>query len=133
MADKRLYKSKSDYSIKKKHVLSTMGDIYESDHLTISPMDELFSEQTPYFSSSNFKFTIRNTSNMQKKHSRGNWLMHDDCELGIDNQIWTSDCLNYTYITPETIIKLKPNYNSIKDFAYYGSARELITSTINYE
>lgn len=128
--EKRLYKSTADYSIKKKHVLSSMGDIYESDHLTISPFDELFADQEMIYSTSNFKFSQRIASNMQKKHSRGNWLQHDKCE-GSDDYIWTVDCMNSTYITPETKIKLKPNYNSIKDFAYYGSAQELITSTIN--
>lgn len=133
MADKKLYKSKSDYTIRRKHLLSTQGDIYESDHLTISPMDELFSDQIPIFSDSIFKFSIRKGNNMQRKHSRGNWLKRNDngnSECG-DLQIWTSDCLNYDFISPETEIKLKPNYNSIKDFAYYGSAIDLIKSTIN--
>ena len=128
--ERTTFKLKSDYSIKKKHALTSQGDIYESDFMTISPMDELFSTQIPVHSSNGFKFTIRETINMQRKHSRGKWLEHSDCGNG-NNEVWTSDCLTYDFITPETKIKLKPNYNSIKDFAYYGSAVDLINATIN--
>ena len=115
MSNNKLYRIKSDYSITKKHLLTTVGDIYESDYLTISPMGDLFADQTQVFSGTNFKFTIRNNINQQRRHSRGSWVEYNgDSRLSIENKI-----------------KLKPDYSSIKDFAYYGSASELIKSTVN--
>ena len=34
------------------------------------------------------------------------------------------------FITPETKIELNPNYESLKDFAYYGSAVELVRASL---
>lgn len=44
--------------------------------------------------------------------------------------IWTELCLGEEKITTDSKIVLKPNYTSVRDFAYYGSATQLIQASI---
>lgn len=120
-------KNKSIYTISKKHMISTAGTIYEKDHVTIIPNDGIFDE-VPKFSDSNFKFRIGSDKNDKKRHSRGVWVKPDDEESGIT---WTLSNLSGHVTTEETKIVNKPNYSSMKDFAYYGSAVELLQATVN--
>lgn len=122
---KQYIKTKANYTLAKKHMSTYSGDIFEQDHLTISsPYDGVYDDAVIMFSDSNFKFRIRGKDNAKKKHFTGNWVSTDN-----GGQYWTEvDCNNV--ITPETTIKLKPNYTSIKDFAYFGSASQLVKATI---
>ena len=119
-------KSRTDFVLRKKHAVTSQGIIYENDHMTILPDDDIYNEDIAMFSDSNFKFRVRTDINDKKKHFAGNWLLPDDSET----EYWTSENCSSTTITDETKIVLKPNYSSIKDFAYYGSAEDLIKATI---
>ena len=115
-------KVKSDYTLlRNKHKRISDGTIYENDYMTISKMDELFTaDQIPVYSDSNFKFSIRQTPNSQRKHSRGKF---EECVLSGGTSI--------TPKTDENRVRLKPDYEWLKDFAYYGSAVELVRASIN--
>ena len=125
------YKTKADYTIlKKNHVNSSQGDIIESDFMTISPMDNIFdgTEQDIINSDSNFKFSYRISNNTQKKHSKNAWIKTPDGE----GDVWKlNDTISGGSISDETIIRIKPDYSSLKDFAYYGSAIELVRGSMN--
>ena len=125
------YKTKADYTIlKKNHLNSSQGDIFESDFMTISPMDNIFegTEQDIINSDSNFKFSYRISNNSQKKHSRNAWVKPPTG----DDDYWTlEDTISGGSISDETVIRIKPDYNSIKDFAYYGSAMELVRGSMS--
>ena len=125
------YKTKADYTIlKKNHLKSSQGDIIENDFMTISPMDNIFdgTEQDIINSDSNFKFSYRISENLQKKHSKNAWIKPPSG----DSDVWTlEDTISGGTISDETTIRIKPDYNSIKDFAYYGSAIELIRGSMN--
>ncbi len=123
----RLIKSKSIYTIKKQHALTNDATIYENDHITIIPNDGIYDDEMALFSESNFKYRIRTEKNEKKRHVRGEYVKPN----GKEDDFWTLEDLSATTETEESKIVLKPNYTSLKDFAYYGSAVELIKATVN--
>lgn len=122
-----LVKSKSIYTLRAKHMTVPNGTIFENDHVTIIKDDGIFSEGVPLFSDSNFKFRIGEADKGRKKHSRGGFTQVDS-ESG---NVWTLANLPDVKKSTDGEIELKGNYTSIKDFAYFGSAVELIKATIN--
>jgi len=106
---------------------TTAGTIYEKDHVTIVSNDGIYDEM-PMFSDSNFKFKIGADRDGKRRHTRGAWVKPNEDESG---ETWTLSTISGHVITEETTIVEKPNYSSLKDFAYYGSAVELIKATVN--
>lgn len=123
-----LVKSKSLYTIRKKHMNTNDGAIYENDHVTIISNDDIYNDGMALFSDSNFKYRIRRGNGNKKKHVRGGWARPDENSSG---ETWTKKVLSGCMETEETKIVNKPNYSSLKDFAYYGSAVELVKATVN--
>jgi hypothetical protein len=123
----KLIKSKSIYTLRSKHTSLLDGTIYENDHVTIIKNDGVWDEDRPLFSESNFKFRIGLGNGSRRRHSRGGWVDID----GTNNNVWTLNNLPISQITDDSKIVIKPNYSSLKDFAYYGSAVELIKATLN--
>ena len=118
-------RSKTDFVFRKKHAVTNTGTIYENDHMTIVPDDDIFNDDVAMFSDSNFKFRVRTDSNLKKRHFSGNWIGPNDSDM----EVWTGEnCSGMP--TTESRIELKPNYTSVKDFAYYGSAQKLIEATV---
>lgn len=124
----KLIKSKSIYTIRKKHQTLSDATIYENDHVTIIRDDGIFNTDMPLFSDSNFKFRIRSGGNGKKKHNRYGWITN---EFSDDNVFTLSNMPENNSITDESKIVQKPNYSSLRDFAYYGSAVELVKATVN--
>ena len=122
----KLIKSKSIYSIKNRHSKTNNGIIYENDHITIIPNDGIYDDEMTLFSESNFKFKVRTDKTNKKKHVRGSFVKPLS-----GNDVWTLNDLKDVEKSDESRIVLKPNYSSLKDFAYYGSAVELIKATVN--
>lgn len=122
-----LIKSKSIYTLRSKHMSLPIGTIYENDHVTIIQNDGIYNDEIPLFSDSNFKFRIGLGSKGKKRHSRRNFVSID----GTETNVWTLDNLPLGEKSVDSSIVLKPDYSSLKDFAYYGSAVELIKSTVN--
>lgn len=120
---------KADYSALKKFNQKTdKGDIFERDIMTINPMEDLFTKgQDIVFSDTNFKFSVRTDKDTPKKHVKNSWIKTSE-----GNETWLLSDVDSSPVSSETEIRIKPNYNSIKDFAYYGSAIELIKGTINH-
>lgn len=126
----RYIKTKSDYTLRSKHKLLGKGTVYEHDYMTISPMEDLFAKDEYVLKDSNFKFSTRTGINLQKKHKRGNWIPNGVCE-GDMEVVWTTECMGSGVTSDEGKIVLKPDYNSIKQFAYYGGAVQLVKASIN--
>lgn len=118
-------KSTTDFVLRRKHAVTTKGTIYENDHMTILPDDDIYNEDIAMFSDSNFKFRVRTDINNKKKHFSGVWVKPD----GEDGEYWSYDSSSTT-VSSESKIELKPNYTSLTDFAYYGSAEELVKATV---
>lgn len=124
----KLIKSKSIYTIKKQHQKTNNGVIYENDHITIIPNDGIYDDEMALFSESNFKYRISTNSSSKKRHHRGDFIRPEDTE----SEVWTLENVNNSVNNSnESSIVLKPNYSSLKDFAYFGSAIELVKATIN--
>lgn len=120
-----LIKSKSLYTIRKKHATVADGTIYENDYVTILPNDGIYDDEMALFSESNFKYRIRKNKNDKKRHVRGEFIKTDE-----GSETWTINDVSST-ISDDYKIELKPNYTSLKDFAYYGSAVQLLHGTVN--
>lgn len=126
MAKKNNYiKSKAIYTIKNPHTKTSGGTVYEHDHITILNNDGIFDDEMTLFSESNFKFKVRTENKERKRHINSPWLKNGN------NDVWVLDDIVDKKISQETRIVKKPNYSSLNDFAYYGSAVDLIKATIN--
>lgn len=120
-----LRKSYSNYVLRKKRQLTSKGSLYERDWMTVSELDGFAPGTLPVYASGNFKMTINNTRSGKKKYSFSNWALNDCGDTQWDLTMIKEEELK---ITSDLI---KPNYSSILDFAYYGSAVELIHGTAN--
>ena len=120
--------TRSNYTVKQRHQVLTGGVVYERDFMTTTNLGSWDSGVIPY-GEGNFKMSYRAKSNVRKNPYQGQWLT-TDCEEG-ETQYFTSDCLPVNYELGENKIKINPNYNSLLDFAYYGSCTELVKSTIS--
>lgn len=116
----RFIKTKSNYVLKDLHQTTSDGAIFERDHMTISGLDGMSPIEEQTYGVSNFKFVVRSGLNQQKKHTNGRWIV--DCELSGD----TSSGV----VSKDSKIIFNPDYESIIDFAYYGSAVDLVRATV---
>ena len=120
-----LRKSYSNYTLRRKRQLTTKGSIYERDWMTVSELDGFAPGTLPVYASGNFKMTINNERLGKKKYSFSNWLLNDS-----GTTEWTLNLIREEELKITSDL-IKPNYSSILDFAYYGSAVELIHGSIN--
>ena len=125
MAKEKYIRSNSLYTLKEIHKKTNDGIVYENDHITIIPNDGLYDDEMYLFSDSNFKYRIRTDNNDKKKHVKSPWVLNDSGDT------WTLNTINSAITSNESKIVTKPNYSSLRDFAYYGSAVELIRGTVN--
>ena len=108
----------SNYVLRKKHQSVSGGTVYERDFMTTTNLGQWDSGSIPY-GENNFRFVYRPTTSIRKRQDNLEW------------SAWTaSDVSNYKK-TSEDEPRLKPNYSSLLDFAYYGSCTELVKSTIS--
>lgn len=124
MADNGKYiKTKSIYTVRpRKHRTTTEYDIFERDYLTLSNM-EWGSDR---YSRSNFLMNESDIAGVTRKHRFGEWERDSE-----GNEFWVNDSIDNTISsTSEYTINLKPNKTSFKDFAYYGSATDLIKTSV---
>lgn len=115
----KFIKTRSNYVLKDLHQKTNDGAIYERDYLTISGLDGMSPIEEQTYGVSNFKFVVRSGINQQKKHTNGRWIA--DCEVSGDT---TGE------ISKDSRIVFNPDYESITDFAYYGSAVDLVRATV---
>lgn len=118
MASSKFIKTKSNYVIRDKHQVVTDGTVFERDFMTISGSDGVSPDEEQYYRSSNFKFVVRSGINRQRKHTNGSWITP------------TNESLCGKTISDDSRIILNPDYESMKDFAYYGSAVDMVKSTV---
>lgn len=118
----------SNYTIKKRHKSLPDSTIYERDFMSTTNLGGWDSGVLPN-ENGNFKFVYRTDLNHKRKRKYGDYLVPENGEA------WVEGNLPKTFasaVTSETKIVLKPNFNSLLDFAYYGSCTELIKSSIKH-
>ena len=122
-----LIKNKSIYTIRNRHATTNKGVIYENDYVTIKPNDGIYNDEMTLFSDSIFKYKVSKERNGKRRHIRNEVFTPQSGKT-----TWTGEDLdNIKKISEESKIVLKPNYSSLNDFAYFGSAKELIKATMN--
>lgn len=129
MAKKKLYKSKSSFTLKRLHQSGSYGNIYERDYTTIYNGGSVPSGQIPVYGSPSFKLSVRAGLNSQKKYNYGEWVVNTCDSEKTGNINWTLDCMPAPNKNDSKII-LKPHTRKLTDFVCYGSAVELIDNTI---
>ena len=129
MAKKKLYKSKSSFTLKRLHQSGSYGNIYERDYTTIYSGGSVPSGQIPVYGSPSFKLSVRAGLNGQKKYNYGQWVTNTSECAGENKTLWTIDCMPEPN-KQDTKIVLKPNTRKLTDFVCYGSAVELVKNTI---
>ena len=127
MARNRYIKTHSNYVIKDLHQSTNIGNIYERDFMTISDLNSYAPNSLPAYGLNGFKMVVRSGVNFKKKHHYGNWLKNDAC--GTKTMYWTLQCMDETN-TDKGEVALKPNLNSVLDFACYGSTSKMIESSV---
>lgn len=115
--------SHSNYVLRRKAQATSLGTIYERDWMTVSEMDGFAPGLLPVYQSGNFKITINGEATPRKKYSYSNWIKNGEDEF------WTLDNTDVIEVKVDKTV-LKPNYTSLLDFAYYGSAKELIRASV---
>jgi hypothetical protein len=122
MAKKKLFKSKTNFTIRRVHQNGNFGTIYERDYVTINNNGTSPEGQIPIYNSPSFKLSVRAGFNGQKKYQYGQWLPNPSSE---GSNIWTIGCMPEGNKDSSKII-LKPHSHKLTDFACYGSATQLI-------
>ena len=118
--------NRSNYTLKKRRQLLSGGVVYERDFMTTTNLGGWDSGSIPY-GEGNFKMTYQTSPSNKRNIDNGIWLKND---CSGETEFWTAKCIGKTGSPEESRIKIKPNYNSLLDFAYYGSCTELIKATI---
>ena len=117
----RYTKITSDYIKSKRHqTLNDGSTIFERDWVTVGndQVQQLDPGKKVYYSDSNFIFTINATKDYKKKHSTGKWVG----SFYLDDVLGSSDEVN--------TVKVNFKSNDLRNYAYYGSAVELVKTSI---
>ena len=114
----RYSKLHSNYILSKKHQVTHKGTIFERDWVTIGSQHQIEKGKKPYYSDTNFLFTDNSYPSYKKKYNYGKWVASWDYDDVKD----AKDEVNK--------VKVNKTSNDIRDFAYYGSAVELVKSSV---
>lgn len=130
MAKKKLFKSKTNFTLKRLHQSGSYGNIYERDYTTIANTGTSPEGQIPIYNSPSFKLSVRAGYNGQKKYKYGDWLQNpSNCQGVTNSNLWTLDCMPEGRKEDSKII-LKPHTHRLTDFSCYGSATDLIRASL---
>lgn len=122
-------KNRSNYVKQTKHQLINGGSIWERDITTIGGLNGFGENQTPIYQSGNFILTVNTDNNVSRYFQKQKW------EENNNGEVWTLNDVNVETNdgdTDDTLkIVLKPDYYSLKSFAYYGSCVELVRASVS--
>lgn len=128
MGKKKLFKSKTNFTLRRLHQSGNYGNIYERDYTTIVNSPGNPGGQIPIYNSPTFKLSISAGLNEQKKYKYGNWVENPN-SCGKNNQ-WTINCLPDISEKNNKII-LKPHNRKLTDFVCFGSVYDLIKVSLS--
>ena len=114
----RFQKFYSTYIRSSKHRNVSNGTIWERDWTTLGERHKMEPGKVPYFGYSNFMFTDNGIANPPTKRKNGKWIAH----LTYDDVKDSTSTVN--------VVKLNIVSKDLTDYAYYGSATELIRTSV---
>lgn len=117
---KKYSKYTSNYILSQEHQRTEKGVINLRDWTTIGEIERLDKGKKPVFGNGNFKFTIRNVASNPTKHITSKFV-------GTFDYNDVKDALPHNNLTELNLFT-----NDLRDYAYYGSATELIRGTIQH-
>lgn len=115
----RYSKLYSNYVLKKRHQVVEGGTIFERDWGTLGERHVIESGKKRVYGDSNFLFTDNNRPGNRYRNSSGEWseaITQDTLDQKIDQTVNDTSILDTS--------------NDIRDYAYYGSAVELVRVSI---
>jgi len=115
----RYSKYHSNYILSRVHQNTKLGKIWLRDWVTIGSQHQIEKGKKPYYSDTNFLFTDNSYPSYHKKHNFGKWVAH-----------WIYDDVKDSKEEANKV-KVNTSSNDIRDFAYYGSAVELVKSSVS--
>ena len=132
MARNRFIKTRSNYVLKGLHQTTNVGNVYERDWMTIADLNTYAPGSLPSYGLNGFKMVIDDSINLKKRHQYGSWLKNESCDT--ISTYWSLKCMDdadeiLSSTSPHAI--LKPDYTSLLDFAYYGSAQMLVQGAVS--
>lgn len=107
MSNKRFIKTRSNYTLRKKMSSTPIGTIYERDYMTLIGDGD-----------GNFKFSKNQEPTYQRRHASSDLEVSGDMDLAKQDR------------NGNNRIILKNRNQSIKDFAFYSSAVELVKKSV---
>lgn len=114
----RYQKFYSTYIMSRKHQRTSNGTIWERDWGTLGERHKFEIGKRPFYGDSNFVFTDNSMSYNPSKSKSGKWVAH----LTYDDITGNAFDVNH--------VKLETSSDLLYDYAYYGSAMELVRSSV---
>lgn len=114
----RYQKFYSNYILSRKHKLTSVGTIWERDWSTLGERHTFEPGKRPFYGDSNFIFTENAVKPYTTKSKSGKWVAH-----------LTYDDIDGSALKVNSV-KLDTYSDVFTDYAYYGSAVELIRSSV---
>lgn len=119
MANKRFVTNYSKYVKYKRHQAVKDGVIFEKDYLVLNG-DGLVRGDGSY-GEGNFVITDNRGENLKLEYKSGDFVKPSD-----GKGYWTYDDTSEENNVTDSDITVKPNYESLRDFVYYGSCTEAV-------
>ena len=133
MARNRFIKTRSNYVLKGLHQTTNVGNVYERDWMTIADLNTYAPGSLPSYGLNGFKMVIDDSVNLKKRHQYGSWLKNESCD--VITTYWSLNCMDdadeILSSASSSHAILKPDYTSLLDFAYYGSAQMLVQGAVS--
>lgn len=114
----RYSKIKSNYVLRKKHLVTNRGVIYERDWVTLGERHMFEPGKRPIYYDGNFVFTDNTRINTKKRHTYGKFVAS-----------WTYDDVKDA-LPQSNRVDVNMRSTDMRDFAYYGSCKDLVRTTI---
>lgn len=115
----RYSKTHSNYLLRKVHTTVKGGTIFERDWGTLGERHVIEPGKKKIYADGNFLFTDNNMPGFKKRNFTGNW-----------EGPYTMDNLDPNVNSDVNDVSILGDSNDLRDYAYYGSAAELIRATI---
>lgn len=115
----RYSKSYSNYVLRKRHKDLENGTIFERDWGTLGERHVIESGKKRIYADSNFLFTDNTRSGNKYRNNTGEW-----------SDAYTKDMLGDKVDNTVNDTSLLDDSNDIRDYAYYGSAVELVRASV---
>lgn len=131
MANKGYIVNRSNYTTKKRHKTLSDSTIMERDYMITTNLGGWGDNFIGYDGANNFKILQGSIVNNFRKHSYGKWLEPpESCSVPYGDESFWGYCDAANAENTENTIVPKYDYNSLRNFAYFGSCYELVTTSL---